>query len=166
MDPQIVDPAGETPPGAPGAWDATLTSKTTAPAAAPKTRFGMRVWLALGVFVVLGGLMMTSALPGFVVQGLPGSSSTFVYGGQGAACASITGSPQTVVKYTVKLGFPLVYNFDSTSSVEIDCSGTPQSANGSHSTGFIPLAIVIDLVVAALLGLVAFAVLGRRFKRA
>jgi hypothetical protein len=133
--------------------------------AAPKKRLGLNAWLALGVFVVLGGLMLTPVLPGFVVKGLPGSSGSFVYSGQGIACSGVSGTPVNTVKYNTKMGFPLVYNFDSISALQMNCDGVSQSANGSETIEFSPLAIAADLAVAAVLAALTFLVVGRMLKR-
>lgn len=95
-------------------------------------------------FLIVGGLFLAPLLPGKIWKTAPGSLNTFSTGTQNISCIGATGKTSTAVSYGLKLGFPLNYNYSSTSTISASCDGKTQHAISSHSSQFNPLALLID----------------------
>jgi hypothetical protein len=113
------------------------------------------VGIGLGLCIALLLLFLSPLLPGKVLNNSPGSSSSFSSGSQSLSCTGNAGPVTSALKYTSKKGFPITYGYTATSSVEMSCNGSTQSASGGQSNEFSTMAIIIDVACAAV---VAFAV--------
>jgi hypothetical protein len=110
--------------------------------------------IGLAVFVVFGALFFAPLLPGKIWSGAPGSSQSFSTGDQNIDCLGTLGKLSTVTRYNTKVGFPLVYNYTTTSTISASCGGKIQHATGGHTSQFNPLAVLINGALALAIAIV------------
>jgi hypothetical protein len=110
--------------------------------------------VGLVAFLVLAALALSPFLPGKIFQSFPGSSQTTGTGEQSIGCAGTLSPIQTTTTYNTKLGFPIVYNYATTSKIRATCDGTPQTATGGHASQFSPLGALANVFAAAIVAFV------------
>jgi hypothetical protein len=100
------------------------------------------------MFMVFGVLFLAPFLPGKTWDGAPGSSQSFSTGDQNIGCIGTLGKTTTTLRYDSKAGFPLVYDYATTSTMHASCGGKTQTAVGGHTSQFSPLALLADFALA------------------
>jgi hypothetical protein len=106
-------------------------------------------------FLVVGGLLLTPVLPGKIWDGAPGNSQSFSTGDQNIDCIGTFGKTTTVLNYDTKIGFPLIYDYATTTNLSATCDGKTQHATGGHTAQFNPLALLTDFAVTVTIAVVA-----------
>jgi hypothetical protein len=106
------------------------------------------------VFVVLCTLALAPFLPGKIMQDFPLSSGTDSSGEQSIGCATDLSPIQTSTAYNYKRGFPLVYGYETTSTIKATCNHVTKTATGGQTSQFNPLGGLIDVALAGVLALV------------
>ncbi len=119
--------------------------------------------IGFGVFVVLGILCFAPMLPGKIWHDAPGSSQAFSTGDQNLSCLGTLGPVTTTESFDTKLGFPVVYNYATTSHMRAECGGKAQTAVGGHTSQFNPIAVAIDFAIPLGLSIIT-AKLWRKFR--
>lgn len=99
-------------------------------------------------FLVVGALFLAPLLPGKIWQNAPGSSESFSTGDQSLDCLSTLGPITTTSSYDHKIGFPLTYDYSTTSKLSATCEGKTQHAVGGHTSQFSPVALLINFILA------------------
>lgn len=115
------------------------------------------------VFIVLAALALSPLLSGKIVQDFPGSSQSFSTGDQTIGCAGALGQITSTSTYNTKRGFPLVYTYSTTSTLQASCGGRPKTATGGHTSQFNPLGGVIDIAAAGVIAIIVAATWRRLF---
>ena len=105
------------------------------------------------VFVVLCVLALAPFLPGKIMQNFPGSSETTSTGEQTIGCAADLTGLKTSTTYDYKRGFPLVYGYQTTSTLQASCNGVTKSVTGGQTSQFNPLAGLADIAAAGLVAI-------------
>lgn len=118
------------------------------------SRTGHSGLVGFGLFVLLSSLVLSPFLPGKIAQGFPGSSQSSSSGEQAIGCASTIAALHTTTSYDYKQGFPVVYRYATTSTMQATCDGKGQSATGARTSQFNPLGAVIDVAAAAITALI------------
>jgi hypothetical protein len=98
--------------------------------------------------VLFSALFFLPLLPGKVLDNFPGSSASFSTGDQALSCIENLGVVHSAVKYDTKMGFPITYNYSTTTTQTATCKGVSQTAIGGHTAQFNPLGGLIDAVAA------------------
>lgn len=119
--------------------------------------------VGFAVFVVFAILFFAPLLPGKIWDNAPGSSASFSTGDQNIDCLGTLGKTTTTTSYDLRIGFPLVYDYSTTSHISATCGGQLQRAVGGHTSQFNPLALAADAILALALAIVA-SKLWRRFR--
>jgi hypothetical protein len=115
-------------------------------------------------FVVVGSLLLAPIIPGKIWDTAPGSWQSFSTGDQAIDCVS--GSPtntSTTTRYNSKNGFPVVYQYTTTSTMTGSCGSQVQHAVGGHTSQFNPLGLLIDTLTTLAIAIIV-AKLWRRFR--
>jgi hypothetical protein len=115
-------------------------------------------------FVLFCALFFLPFLPGKVLDNFPGSSASFSTGDQALACITNLGPVQSSLKYDTKMGFPVTYNYSTTTTQTATCKGVSQSAVGGHTAQLNPLGGLIDAVTAFVIAFAIAKVWRRIFK--
>lgn len=118
------------------------------------SRTGHAGWVGLLIFVVLGGLLLSSLLSGKTLDNFPGSSQSFSTGDQALACAHELGKITSSQSYDTKLGAPIVYSYATSSHQSATCDGRQQTVVSGHSSQFNPLGAAIDIVLALVVAII------------
>jgi hypothetical protein len=119
--------------------------------------------IGFAAFLVFGALFLAPLLPGKIWETAPGSSQSFSTGNQTIGCISELTNAKTSLSYDTKIGFPLTYDYATTSTMTADCNGKPGHAIGGHTGQFNPLGLLADTALAITIAVIA-AKLWRRFK--
>ncbi len=117
----------------------------------PKNTTGRSGLVGLICFVLFSALFFLPLLPGKVLDNFPGSSASFSTGDQALSCIENLGVVHSTVKYDTKMGFPITYNYSTTTTQMATCKGVSQSVTGGHTAQFNPLGGLIDVVAASAL---------------
>lgn len=115
------------------------------------------------MFLVCCGLFLAPVVPGKIWNDAPGSSQTFSTGDQNIDCLGTVGKLTTTTTYDTKAGFPLVYNYSTTSHLSAPCGGKVMTAAGGHTSQFNPLGLLADILLALAIGIIT-AKIWRRFR--
>lgn len=121
----------------------------------PKNTTGHSGAVGFVSFLVLCALFFLPLLPGKVLDNFPGSSASFSTGDQALSCIENLGPIHSSVKYDTKMGFPITYNYSTTTVQTATCKGVSQTAVGGHTSQFNPLG---GLINAALAFVIAFGI--------
>lgn len=113
--------------------------------------------VGLVVFLVLSALLLSSLLPGKVLDDFPGSSASSSNGDQSFACITDIQDSTSATTYTTKLGAPLVYKSATSTTLTGTCNGKTQTVIGGTTTQFSPLAALINIALAAVVAFVVTA---------
>lgn len=117
----------------------------------PKNTTGHSGAVGFVSFIVLCALFFLPLLPGKVLDNFPGSSASFSTGDQALSCIDALGPVHSTVKYDTKMGFPITYNYSTTTTQTATCKGVTQSATGGHTSQFNPLGGLINATTAFVL---------------
>lgn len=104
-------------------------------------------------FIVLTALFLLPLLPGKTLDNFPGSSQSFSSGGS-LACISTPTNQQTSDTTDTKAGFPLTYNYATSSHLTASCDSKTQSVVSGHTTQFNPLGLLIDVVSSLIIAVI------------
>ena len=115
-------------------------------------------------FVLLCALFFAPFLPGKVLDNFPGSSASFSTGDQALACITELGPMHSSLKYDTKMGFPITYNYSTTTTQTATCKGVSQSAVGGHTAQLNPLGGLIDAFTAFVIAFAIAKIWRRIFK--